>query len=92
MSEGLALRARERREEGQDEDADGACQHHLNRILGQKEEDARDAAADVRGDMTGAHQHHQLDRLVVVVPLGAAAGLALSVVVAMGWWRQGTSL
>ena len=23
--------------------------------------------------MTGAHQHHQLDRLVVVVPLGAAA-------------------
>ena len=22
----------------------------------------------------GAHQHHQLDRLVVVVPLGAAAG------------------
>ena len=51
-----------------------ACQHHLNMILGQKEKDARDVAADVRGDMAGAHQHHQLDLLLVVVPLGAAAG------------------
>ena len=74
MSEGLALRARERREEGQDEDGDGACQHQVNRMLGQKEGDARDVAADVRGDMAGAHQHRQLDLLVVVVPLGAAAG------------------
>ena len=29
---------------------------------------------------------------LVVIPLGAAAGLALSVVVAMGWWRQGASV
>ena len=70
MSEEVVLGARERREEGQDEDGDGACQHHLNRILGQKEGDARDVAADVRGDMAGAHQHHHLDHLIIlVVPL-----------------------
>ena len=67
MSEEVVLGARERREEGQDEDGDGACQHHLNRILGQKEGDARDVAADVRGDMAGAHQHHLLVHLVLLV-------------------------
>ena len=42
--------------------------------MGQKENDARDVAAGVRDDMASAHQHHQLDLLAVVVPLGAAAG------------------
>ena len=62
----LCLRARQRREEGQHEDGDGACQHHLNCNLAQKEEDVQDAATD-EVDMAGAHQHHQLDLLVVVV-------------------------
>eukprot|EP01044_Picomonas_judraskeda_P018002 COSAG03_NODE_3488_length_1986_cov_1.314255_1_plen_85_part_00 len=37
-------------EEGQDEAGHGACQHHLNRILAQRDEDAQDAATDEARD------------------------------------------
>jgi hypothetical protein len=43
-----------RRQGGQEEDGDGAYQHHLKFNLGKIDDDARDVAADVRGDMDGA--------------------------------------
>ena len=35
--------------------------------MGQKEDDARDAAVDEQFDMAGAHQHHLLVHLVLLV-------------------------
>ena len=55
MSEEVVLGARERREEGQDEDGEGACKHHLKTILVQKDEDTLVAAVDERIGMAGAH-------------------------------------
>ena len=65
------LKARAGRlQEEQEQRGDGVFQHQLNSRLGKSDGDDRYAATDVRVDIFGAHQHHQLDLLdVVVLPL-----------------------
>ena len=63
---------RDRHDGGQDSDGEGAQQHRLDFCRGFSDGYAGELSGGVRLDVTGAHQHHQLDHLIHLVVISTS--------------------
>ena len=64
---------RDHDDQGEDAEGEGAEQHRLDFCRGSSDGYASEPSGGVRLDVTGTHQHHQLDHLIhLVVPLKQA--------------------
>ena len=63
---------RDRDDGGQDAEGEGAEQHRLDFYRGFSDGCAGEPSGSVRLDVTGAHQHHQLDHLIHLVVISTS--------------------